>query len=63
MTRKDYIKFAEMISDHFVPARKAPNPSGINTLNSISQATCDIFTADNPNFDRDRFLQACGVES
>jgi hypothetical protein len=66
MTRKDYEKFAEMIRYN-----KA-NPGIVNAdaengyqiaLMDMAQHMADIFRADNPRFDRGRFLKACGIES
>jgi hypothetical protein len=31
-------------------------------IESAAKALCDVFAADNPRFDRDRFLAAVGVE-
>jgi len=28
----------------------------------IAEEMCSIFAADNPRFDRNRFLKACGIE-
>lgn len=32
-------------------------------LESTIQALADLFAADNPTFDRDRFLSACGLDT
>ena len=61
MTRKDYVKFAAML--------KAKRSFAIqqtlthNLWQDHVNDTADIFADDNPNFDRARFLAACGVES
>ena len=59
MTKKDYIKFADMIAE-----RKAikDNPPMLETvrqaeLNSIQSELINIFESDNPSFDADRFNQ------
>ena len=60
MTRKDYIKFAEM----FKGMDKDCNTFLAHAVNDeLAQRASNIFAADNPNFDRARFLKACGVES
>jgi len=61
MNRKDYIKFAAMFEREITRAKT----KGIGSATMIVMAcnTADIFEADNPNFNRDRFLKACGVES
>jgi hypothetical protein len=68
MTRKDYVKFAAMLKDQRQAAIDcnslkpgADTMLKIGTLNTTVFSMADIFAADNPNFDRDRFLQACGV--
>ena len=65
MTRKDYVKFAAMLKDaNSHQACELNYREGWHgACSSLVQRTADIFAADNPNFDRERFLQACGVES
>ena len=60
MTKKDYVKFAEMLNTALILSIPTNADS---TVKSIIYNTAFIFAADNPNFDRDRFLKACGVES
>ena len=45
MTRKDYIKVAEILKSHF---------ANDNLIDSF----CDFFKSDNPRFDRERFRNA-----
>ena len=47
-SRKTYRAIAEIILRH-------------QTRESISLAIADWFQRDNPNFDRTKFLEACGV--
>ena len=54
MTRKDYVMIADTIG-------------GMTYLNETDRATiahdfADQLEQDNPRFDRDRFLTACGVK-
>lgn len=49
MTKKDYIAIAEII-------RVAANPI------TIAYGLSQLMASDNPNFDRQKFLKACGVE-
>ena len=51
MTRKDYIKAAEIVKEE-----KIHNHREIMCL-----AFCLFFSKDNPRFDEIRFRQACGV--
>lgn len=57
MTKKDYIVIARIIADM---------PSHAPTLRAQKASTAasfaDALAADNPRFDRVRFLAACGVE-
>ena len=65
MTRKDYIKFAELLRE----LRPTVNPEAsdeayatILTLDEVAKGMCRIFAQDNGNFDRNRFLTAAGVQ-
>jgi hypothetical protein len=54
MSRRDYVRFAALVRD--IPGQGA-GPAW------IAQQMATIFAADNPNFDRDRFLAACEVSA
>ena len=66
MSKKDYIKFAQMIK-----ARVELLPlhhdnefalfSRCNEIINIAVNLANIFQDDNPQFDRERFLKACGL--
>lgn len=62
MTRKDYRAIAGCILDE----RNGSIMSRSNERNTIlrlERLACqlsDVFKTDNPNFDRDRFMKACG---
>ena len=60
MTRKDYVKFAAMFRGMFT---NCINDIERITIIEACEQTSDIFSADNANYDRARFLIACGVES
>lgn len=49
MTRKDYVKTAEILNDYYF---------GGTDVDEMIQAFVEMFEADNPNFDRDRFIYA-----
>lgn len=58
MTKKHYIKIAAIIAampDHAESLRSAKS--------STARAFADALKLENPRFDRDRFLAACGVEA
>lgn len=67
MTKKDYCKFAEMVKYN-----RANTGTGTDTdeafagyrvaCNDFAFAMADIFAADNPRFDREQFLKACGIK-
>jgi hypothetical protein len=49
MTRKDYEAFAALLRDEEVSIK-------------FAEKVADIFAADNPRFDREKFLIASGIE-
>ena len=65
MTRKDYVNFAAMLKENRAMAGSTKNATLITnaTVNWIAEDMAHIFADDNPNFDRARFLAACGVKS
>lgn len=52
MSRKDYEAIAAVFK-----ANKGDEP----TRQELAKDLADLFKADNPNFNRERFLQACEV--
>jgi len=65
MTRKDYIAIAEVIRQAG-PASGMPTDwkTGCNSAREyIARNLAYSLAADNPRFDRARFLKACGVQS
>lgn len=56
MTRKDYVAVAEKIRARAEEYTYVPDLI-IEFANDIA----DVFKADNPRFDRGRFLSACGI--
>lgn len=65
MTRKDYIALANAISVARLQATTLQKDREISAVESacmhVAHRMADHFAADNPRFDRARFLQACGV--
>lgn len=55
MTRKDYIKFAEMFRelDKYMAGEQAKA-----FLEVVVEKACKVFVEDNPRFNKDRFFQA-----
>jgi hypothetical protein len=59
MTRKDYEAIAATIKQHAAPH----NGQHLSWFKSLAVDVAEIMAADNPRFDRARFLKACGVQS
>ena len=72
MTRKEYVQFSRMMRD-LKPTTDAQAEEGVYCISGDSftgaarlwsitvHAITNEFSADNPRFDRERFLLACGV--
>lgn len=58
MTRKDYIAFAKAIKNTLDETGETLDHSPV--MQKMVQKTADVFVADNPRFDRPKFIQACG---
>jgi len=56
MTRKDYVAIAAALANVRTQAT-------IPSWQSCCEKIADAMAADNPRFDRARFLKACGVQS
>jgi hypothetical protein len=55
MTRKDYVKTAEILSD-------VSDVVDDVVLYAIAKDFADYFSQDNPRFDANRFFNACGLK-
>lgn len=69
MTRKDYIKFAKSLRDlrrtisgYDGDINYHENIAYNTALDDMASDMCKIFSADNGNFDHNRFLTAAGVQ-
>ena len=66
MTKKDYEKFADMLSAYVRASTIIEAPAfkfGFETATSnIIESVANVFAADNARFDKERFLKACGLE-
>ena len=64
MTKKDYAQFANMVSVFRKLALSEPKSDlgYIVACNDFAFSIADVMQADNPRFDRERFLKACGIE-
>ena len=61
MTRKNYVKFAAMLKRLYELDAEKTNLDWF--IVSFMDEFANILQDDNPNFDRERFLTECGVES
>jgi hypothetical protein len=68
MTKKDYVKFAQMFKTKMDATQQALDSGAGERATGYSMAIYDIagdmariFADDNPLFDSDRFLKACGL--
>lgn len=57
MTRKDYRKIAGAIR----AAREVNNANAVMDVMAVIEAICNVLARDNPRFDREKFLAACGI--
>ena len=57
MTRKDYVAIAAAIA-----AVRRTAGENFSKVDAVAWALCDVLAADNPRFDRGRFLNACREE-
>ena len=64
MSRKDYLALAAVIANELQDIRETKTTSSTHpckfTLLMVAYAMCEVFAQDNPNFDEDRFMGACG---
>lgn len=56
MTRKDYIKAAKIVAGKVFDS-KVSNKE----VKAVVEAFVELFSADNPSFDKERFYKACQV--
>ncbi len=57
MTKKDYEKIAEVLRKGVRPVQVEP------WFNNMVDRLCDVFQADNPRFDAERFKTACKLST
>jgi hypothetical protein len=74
MTRKDYVAIAAVFKAQMIRADAIYNEASNADMRargmllragmqSAAEGVCHVMAADNPRFDRARFLKACGVQS
>lgn len=63
MTKKDYELIAFPIKRQIDYANRKYNGDRWLTVSVIAKDLADLFAQANPRFDRNKFLQACGIET
>ena len=63
MTRKDYVMIAQALRTQFELSHDNNEDDGLCAVINIANDLATALEADNPRFDRERFLEACGVKS
>ena len=58
MSKKHYVAIAACVAH----TSTAPNTRRLGPVESLAYRLADYFASENPNFDRARFLKACGLE-
>lgn len=61
MTRRDYVKFADLLAGELALANTAGDYVSARQIRMIAYGMADICAQDNPNFDRQRFYDAIGL--
>ena len=60
-SKKDYVAIAKVINNHlFDDVRDDKRLLSNMVIASVVSELCNYFEKDNPNFDRGRFISACG---
>lgn len=65
MSRKQYRDMAAVIKDAWEEIENYPESDQAGariTVRNIANGLAIVFVIDNPRFDRNRFLEACGIE-
>lgn len=60
MTKKHFIAIAAVIADQMKTTHGADGLAQRDILDATAAALADVFAGLNGQFDRDRFLRACG---
>ena len=63
MTRKDYVIIAKALKTQFELSHENNEDDGLCAVINVANDLATALEADNPRFDRERFLEACGVKS
>ncbi|CAB4199137.1 hypothetical protein UFOVP1326_22 [uncultured Caudovirales phage] len=61
MSKKDYVLLASCVKCEVVALERPVNARELAMLDAVAKNMARVFAAGNPNFDRARFLAACGT--
>ena len=61
MTKKDYVKIAGVFIDSHQKLVATGKSYALDVLSDLAQDLAVVFASDNPQFNQDRFLEACGL--
>ena len=59
MTQKDYVKLAGVIADCYFNG----GDEWDDAIRCLTENMCKMLKSDNPKFNKDIFLKACGIKS
>lgn len=62
MTRKDYVKIAQVFKSYIEIAQEGDRDVDIDTVQFMASDMAYMLKRDNAAFDRQKFLAACGVK-
>lgn len=60
-SKKLYVAVASIIAAEFNKQIRLNYPTAANAVRNVAVLLAEEFTADNPRFDRARFMTACGL--
>ena len=61
MSKKVYVQFADMLNREFSENKFMHNDASAREDVNIINRIADLFADDNPQFNREKFLKACGL--
>ena len=61
MTKKDYVKIAGIVKKQLNCHCDICANCIVSIFSTLAQDLAVVFASDNPRFDQDRFLEACGL--
>lgn len=62
MTRKDYVAIAAALRQFYMDDERESIHTASGAVEYVAHNIANVMARDNPRFDRQRFLRACGIE-